>query len=138
MYGQKYTTIVGRSEPVSQVYWAYLHTADRADSDPKIRAQCAHYFLNAGDGLLATQRGGPYLNAARLDVSAWIGWGAFTYGTLQALQLLMAWDASGRASAKYREAAAINMDSQFGANPQSRSYMTGKRSPAVAYRKDMW
>lgn len=115
-----------RARPPPQVYWAYLHTADRADSDPAIRARCARYFLDAGDGLLATQRGGPYLNAARLDVSAWVGWGAFTYGTLQALQLLMAWDASGRSQGRYREAAALNIDSQFGANPQSRSYVTGK------------
>jgi endoglucanase len=109
-----------------QVYWAYLMTAGRNDSDAAIRAKCAKYFLDAGQGLLTAHLGNPYLNAARLDVAAWIGWGTFTYGTREGLQLLMAWVASGRRDNRYREAAAVNIDSQFGSNPQSASFVTGK------------
>ncbi len=69
-----------------------------------------------------------YHNANETDVSAWIGYGSFAHSTQYAFDLLVAHYLSGNNSTniqRYVDYAKINMDTQFGGNPQDMCYITG-------------
>src|SRR5947209_9172970 len=69
-----------------------------------------------------------YRNANRTDVAQWIGWGSFAQSTKYAWFLIAAHYLSGNntnGNQRYIDYAKINLNSQLGANPQDRSYITG-------------
>eukprot|EP00808_Paulinella_micropora_P002557 g25821.t1 len=103
----------------AEAYWAYAHSQGPAD---KV-ALAKQYFTNGVNDLIAKTNSNPYLNGARLEVSSWIGWGVFTYGSIPALSLLRANHFTPNMDAV--NAAYLNIDAQLGANPLSRSFITG-------------
>ncbi|MEW6751661.1 MAG: glycoside hydrolase family 9 protein [Candidatus Latescibacterota bacterium] len=102
--------------------WAYATTAY-----PQ-RPAVAHEFRrltrqNVEANLLPRTDGNAYRNGYRADVAAWIGWGAFAQSTRYAWEVILAQELLGEP--RYQRYALLNLDTQFGNNPQSLSYVTG-------------
>jgi hypothetical protein len=75
-----------------------------------------------------------YHNANRTDVSAWIGYGSFAQSTRYAWDLIVEHYLSGNnisGNQRYVNYAKINLDTQFGDNPQNLCYITGLGSSCV-------
>lgn len=110
-------------------YWAYLRSP-WPDGDSIIKRDIRNHILNDAREVVSLTDQNPYRNGARLDVPDWIGWGAFTQSSEYAFPLLQAWALSP--DPDFLRAALLNLDTQLGANPLSRSFVTGlgSRPPA--------
>ena len=111
-----------------RAYWAYLR-ADWLGGNNAAKTEIRQYIINDANNNRSQTLANPYLNGARLDVPDWIGWGTFTQGAIHAFPLLQAWALTG--DEKYRDTAALDIDTQLGANPLAFSFITGlgKRYP---------
>jgi hypothetical protein len=105
-----------------EAMWAYLR-ANWPDADEAVKAGIKKAFIDNGETLLQNTEANGYLNGARLDVPDWIGWGTFNNSTIYSFHLLLAYALSGEE--KFFDNAAINLDTQLGANPLSISFVTG-------------
>lgn len=75
-----------------------------------------------------------YHNANRTDVNAWIGYGSFAQSTRYSWEFIVAHYLSGNnisGNQRYVDYAKINLDTQFGNNPQDLCYITGLGSNSV-------
>eukprot|EP00808_Paulinella_micropora_P010267 g36410.t1 len=115
-----YGEYVLTNPPSSDSGAGLAHTAEARQSGQRLAKQ---YFTNGVNDLIAKTNSNLDLNGARLDVSSWIGWGVFTYGSIPALSLLRANHFTPNTDAV--NAAYLNIDAQLGANPLSRSFITG-------------
>lgn len=69
-----------------------------------------------------------YHNGNRTDVNGWIGYGSFGQSSRYSWDFIIAHYLSGNnisGNQRYADYAKINMDTQFGNNPQNISYVTG-------------
>ncbi|MBE7466948.1 MAG: glycoside hydrolase family 9 protein [Planctomycetes bacterium] len=104
--------------------WMYFDLA-RGASDKLPAAEVARWrkFLIAkADEKLALADGFPYRCTWPIHQDFWMGWGASTM-TNYSRALLIAWQLTR--DEKYRQAAIVNADYMFGANPTGMSWTTG-------------
>ncbi|OQY26859.1 MAG: hypothetical protein B6244_12325 [Candidatus Cloacimonetes bacterium 4572_55] len=101
--------------------WAYATTSYPIDDESV--ADYLQDLQRKMDTLVSRTDSNIYRNAYRSDVLAWIGYGSFSHSTYYAWRLLTAALLLNRAD--YLNYAKINLDPQLGANPQSKSYITG-------------
>ena len=108
-------------------YWAMLRAmqerypgkcrdkGDWCNDLAKVLIQAADWYLRKAD---ENPFGAPLHQEAAL-----LGWGSFAHSSRAVLPLLQAWWLTG--APRYRDRAAVMINPQLGANPQSLSYITG-------------
>jgi endoglucanase len=105
--------------PLPYFHWPYA-TSKRPGLDPVVQKACRDYILKRADGTVKNTDKWAYRMGSGRDIG---GWGNLVGGGYYAGACLLAHQLTGEA--KYLDAAALNADYQLGANPLSRSFITG-------------
>lgn len=101
--------------------WAYLKT-DKKNTDPELRKKAEAKILAGADWLKNMAIKHPFRAAMHHHIP-FTGWGSFAQSTRAVLPLLQAYQLTRKPS--YLDWAMQMANPQLGANPQSRSYITG-------------
>lgn len=115
------TNPVNYREQGMAALWAYLKT-DKKMTDPELRKKAEAKILSGADWLKSMAIKHPF-RAAMHHHTAFTGWGSFAHSTRAVLPLLQAYQLTRKHS--YLDWAMQMANPQLGANPQSRSYITG-------------
>lgn len=104
--------------------------------DTNIVNQIKNWYINTaieGYSIVRTDSN-YYHNGNRTDVNAWIGYGTFAQSTRYSWEQIVAHYISGNnisGNQRYVDYAKINLDTQFGDNPQDMSYVSGIGSNCI-------
>jgi endoglucanase len=105
--------------PLPYFHWPYA-TSRREGVDAAVQKACLDYVLKRAEGTVKNTDKWPYRMGSGRDIG---GWGNLVGGGYYGGACLLAHLATGEA--KYLDAAALNADYQLGANPLSRTFITG-------------
>ncbi|MBM81649.1 MAG: hypothetical protein CMJ78_13805 [Planctomycetaceae bacterium] len=106
-----------------KAYWAYQATTHPTDAALQQELRDEFFIRSADEQLIPRLENNTYHESARSDVPIFFGYGSHSRSLTYAFPLLQAFYLTG--DQQYFDAAAVNANTQFGANPLSMSFVTG-------------
>ena len=125
--GEAFKSDWKNGEQMPYIYWPYA-SCQRAETDPTAKKTARDAILKAAAGTVKNTQKWAYRMGTGRDVG---GWGSLVGGGRYAGPCLLAWLLTHEQS--YLDAASLNADFELGANPLSRSFITGVGSRPVEH-----